>query len=157
MLISKIELAKAPECEPILLVMLNFNNEDRFWVAFGGAFMGLSVLLAAFGRHGLESAELQMRWGIAIQYLRFMAAGIMGMTTLRCLFHASPTTPWSERTLFLGAMAFSGTLIAECIWPKASWVATIGIVAPGGGMLMIISWLVFVFQFIRATRPLRPE
>jgi uncharacterized membrane protein YgdD (TMEM256/DUF423 family) len=156
-LISKIELAKAPECEPILLVMLNFNNEDRFWVAFGGAFMGLSILLAAFGRHGLESAEVQMRWGIAVQYLRFMAVGIMGMTVLRCVFHGTPATPWPERMLALGTVAFSSTLLAECIWPKASWVETVGIVAPVGGMLMIISWLVFVFQFIRATGPLRLE
>ena len=137
--------------------MLKFNNEDRFWVAFGGVLIGLSVLLAAFGRHGLESPEAQMRWGIAVQYLRFMAVGVMIMTMLRCAFYRTLCTPWAERVLTFGTAAFSCTLIAECLWPNAGWVKTIGFVAPVGGILMVISWLMFVFQFIGTTRPRHPS
>ena len=135
--------------------MLSFNNEDRFWVAFGGVLIGLSVLLAAFGRHGLAYPEAQIRWGIAVQYLRLMAGGVMIMTTLRCVFCSTLCTPWAERVLTLGAVAFSCTLIAECLWPNAGWVEAMGFVAPAGGILMVISWLMFVFQFIGYTRPNR--
>ena len=40
------------------------------------------MLLAAYGRHGMASAELQTRWGIAVEYFRFMGLGLVMMVVV---------------------------------------------------------------------------
>lgn len=133
--------------------MHSFNREQRLWVAWGLTSVGASVLLAAYGRHGMPDAELQMRWGIAVEYFRFMGLGLVVMVLLRRLSISSSAAMWPERLLVAGTVLFSGTIGLESIIPDAAWVSKIGAAAPVGGVLMAVSWLAFVFEFIRNQRP----
>ena len=115
--------------------------------------VGASVLLAAYGRHGMESAELQARWGIAVEYFRFMGLGLVLMVVVRSIHTGMTRTMWAERMLVVGTLLFSITVGAESIAPDAAFLVRLGWAAPAGGILMAISWLVFVFEFIRNNRP----
>lgn len=133
--------------------MHSFNREQRLWVAWGLLCVGASVLLAAYGRHGMAEPELQVRWGIAVEYVRFMGLGLAAMVVIRRVGMAESRAMWPERLLALGTSLFSGTVGIESIAPEADWVIKFGMAAPIGGVLMAGSWLVFVFELIRNQRP----
>ena len=129
------------------------NREQCLWVAWGLLCIGASVLLAAYGRHGMETAELQARWGIAVEYFRFMGLGLVVMVLVRALCSGMTDRMWSERMLVLGTLLFSGTVGAESIAPDSDLLSRVGWAAPLGGVLMALSWFTFVFEFIRNQRP----
>ena len=133
--------------------MLSFNREQCLWVAWGLLCVGASVLLAAYGRHGMASPELQTRWGIAVEYFRFMGLGLVVMVVLRTLSEGMTNGMWAERMLVLGTVLFSGTVGAESIAPDSAFLSRVGWAAPLGGMLMALSWFTFVFEFVRSQRP----
>jgi uncharacterized membrane protein YgdD (TMEM256/DUF423 family) len=130
-----------------------FNREQCLWVAWGMLCVGVSVLLAAYGRHGMESAELQARWGIAVEYFRFMGLGLVLMVVVRSIRTGMTRPMWAERILVLGTLLFSITVGAESIAPDAALLDRLGWAAPAGGILMAISWFMFVFEFIRNNCP----
>lgn len=129
------------------------NREQCLWVAWGLLCIGASVLLAAYGRHGMETAELQARWGIAVEYFRFMGLGLVVMVLVRALCLGMTTRMWSERILVLGTLLFCGTVGAESIAPDSDLLGRVSWAAPLGGVLMALSWVTFVFGFIRNQRP----
>ena len=124
------------------------NQEHRVWVALGILSIAASILLAAYGRHGIQVEELQMRWGIAVEYLRFMGLGVVAMVLVRKVWGMAEQSLWSERLLGAGTACFCGMLLAESTWPHASLLSGISWLAPVGGIIMVISWLVFLFEFI---------
>lgn len=111
------------------------------------------MLLAAYGRHGMASAELQTRWGIAVEYFRFMGLGIVVMVVVRSLSAGMTDRMWAERMLVLGTVLFSGTVGAESITPDSDLLSRVGWAAPLGGVLMALGWFTFVIEFIRNQRP----
>ncbi|MBO75076.1 MAG: hypothetical protein CMD33_07380 [Flavobacteriales bacterium] len=131
-----------------------FNSEQCLWVAWGLLCVGASVLLAAYGRHGMASPELQMRWGIAVEYFRFMGLGLVLMVAVRTLSRGVAQRMWPERILVVGTLLFSGTVAAESIAPGSAFLNKLGWAAPLGGVLMALSWFTFVFEFIRNQRSL---
>jgi uncharacterized membrane protein YgdD (TMEM256/DUF423 family) len=133
--------------------MPSFNREQCLWVAWGMLCVGASVLLAAYGRHGMESAELQARWGIAVEYFRFMGLGLVLMVVVRSIHTGMSRPMWAERMLVVGTLLFSITVGAESIAPDAALLGRLGWAAPAGGILMTFSWLVFVFEFIKNKKP----
>ena len=110
-------------------------------------------MLAAYGRHGMATAELQTRWGIAVEYFRFMGLGLVVMVILRALRAGMTDRMWAERMLVLGTVLFSGTVGAESIAPNSALLGQVGWAAPLGGILMALSWFTFVFEFVRNQRP----
>ena len=129
------------------------NREQCLWVAWGLLSVGASVLLAAYGRHGMESVELQTRWGIAVEYFRFMGLGLVVMVLVRALCSGMTDCMWAERMLVLGTVLFFGTVGAESIAPDSDLLSRVGWAAPLGGVLMALSWFTFVFEFIRNQKP----
>ena len=132
--------------------MHDFNNESKLWVAWGGMVVGGSVLWAAYGRHGLTDAVIQERWGIAVDYARFMSLGLWCMVLMRVVAGFQRSRHWPERILVLGTGLFCGMLFAESLWPTSTLLITVGWLAPVGGILMTFSWLAFVLEFIRHAR-----
>ena len=130
------------------------NREQCLWVAWGLLCVGASVLLAAYARHGMETAKLQAQWGIAVEYFRFMGLGLVVMVLVRALCSGMTDRMWAERMLVIGTLLFSGTVGAESIAPESELLSRVGWAAPLGGVLMALSWFTFVFEFIRIQRPL---
>lgn len=111
------------------------------------------MLLAAYGRHGMASAELQTRWSIAVEYFRFMGLGLVVMVVVRTLSAGMTGRMWAERMLVVGTVLFAGTVGAESIVPDSDILSRVGWAAPFGGVLITLSWFTFVFEFIRNQRP----
>ena len=133
--------------------MQSLNREQSLWVAWGSLCVGSSVLFAAYGKHGLANSELQMRWGTAVDYFRFMGLGLVLMVAVRVLSHGMSGRMWAERMLVVGTLLFSVTIGAESISPESVLLNRIGWVAPFGGILMTLSWFTFVFEFILNQKP----
>ena len=114
--------------------------------------MALSIALAAYGRHAMVDSVLQMRWSIAIDYMRQMGLGLLILVLMRSAWLENQSTPWPERLLFVGVLLFSGVLLIESIDPE--WVAgnSLRLAPPIGGTFLIISWLLFLIQFIRGQK-----
>ena len=98
-------------------------------------------------------AELQTRWGIAVEYFRFMGMGLVVMVVVRKLSSGMTNRMWAERMLVFGTVLFSGTVGAESIVPDSAFLSRVGWAAPLGGVLMALSWFTFVIEFIRKQRP----
>ncbi len=128
------------------------NKENETWVAFGVSAVALSIALAAYGRHAMVDSVLQMRWSIAIDYMRQMGLGLLILVLMRSAWLENQSTPWPERLLFVGVLLFSGVLLIESIDPE--WVAgnSLRLAPPIGGTFLIISWLLFLIQFIRGQK-----
>lgn len=101
----------------------------------------------------MASVELQTRWGIAVEYFRFMGLGLVVMVVVRTLSAGMTDRMWAERLLVLGTLLFTGTVGAESIAPDSAFLSRVGWVAPLGGILMTLGWFTFVFEFIRNQRP----
>ena len=132
------------------------NKENETWVAFGVSAVALSIALAAYGRHAMVDPVLQMRWSIAIDYMRQMGFGLLVLVLIRSVWLDNQSTPRPERLLFVGTLLFSGVLLLESIAPD--WVEGnfLRLAPPLGGMLLIISWLLFLIQFIRRQKAKKP-
>ncbi len=101
----------------------------------------------------MASAELLTRWGIAVEYFRFMGLGLVVMVVVRTLSVGMNNRMWAERMLVLGTVLFSGTVGAESITPDSDLLSRVGWAAPLGGVLMALGWFTFVIEFIRNQRP----
>lgn len=111
----------------------------RKWMAASGALLAaLAVMLSAYAAHGaegVEQARLQQSalfafgHGIALASLAPLAVRWLGLLALSFLL--------------LGTLLFSGSLAA------AHFFATTTLLAPFGGGLMIVGWLLHAFMQIR--------
>lgn len=108
----------------------------------GAVLAGLAVALGAFGAHGLE-ARLSERalatWQTAVQYQFVHALGLLLIAALWERLHPG----WglaAALALLLGVLFFSGSLYALALGAPR----ILGAVAPIGGSLFILGWLVLV-------------
>ena len=142
-------LAERYVCNVLIL-----NKENETWVAFGVIAIGSSIALAAYGRHTLTDSELQVRWFIAVEYMREMGLGLLVMAVMRSLWFTSIRAPWPERILLLGMVLFSGVLLIESIAPEGIGQSQLRFAQPLGGILMMASWLWFLIQFLWRKKPM---
>ena len=103
-------------------------------------------MLGAFGAHALKarlSAEALSVWQTAVQYhfwhvLALLAVALAG------------TGPWFKVAGWLfvaGILVFSGSLYALALGaPRA-----LGMIAPVGGLALILGWIAFAVAAIRAS------
>ena len=127
------------------------NSSHQIWLPIGAVLAGLSVLLGAFGAHGLESfledmyagdPALQVKrlgdWTTAAQYQMYHALGLM---LLGCA--AGLARPKLARVaglaLLFGTVIFSGCLYLLVL----SGVTILGAIVPIGGVSMILGWGMF--------------
>lgn len=131
------------------------NNPMRFQATAGAVFAGLAVVFGAFGAHGLKGTipperletfqtgvQYQLAHGIALLLL----AALHGR--LACN-HRAQATAW----LFTaGIVLFSGSLYALAL----TGMGTFGMIAPLGGLSMIVGWAVFAVN-AGLSRPPSPD
>lgn len=128
------------------------NKENRIWVVFGLAAVAASIALAAYGRHGIEDTMLQNRWSIAMEYLRDMGFGILLLSLMRNAWLRPESVPWPERMIGVGTLLFSGVLMLESAAPIVAEESLLRFAPPLGGILLITSWLWFLFAFLQSQR-----
>ena len=115
------------------------------WI--GPALCALAVLAGAFGAHGLKARlapESLALWETAARYLIY--AGF-GLTLLGIAARQWPRSgfDWAAGSLLVGAAIFSGTVAALALGGPR-WL---GAVAPLGGLLLILGFVLFAWTALR--------
>lgn len=111
--------------------------------AAGALLSALAVGLGAFGAHGLAEMVSESRlatFETAARYQMFHGLGLLAAGALGPA--AAKAAPW----LLAGSLIFSGSLYLLVLSDTGWW----GAVAPVGGLLQIIGWLILALQLWRS-------
>lgn len=102
-----------------------------------------AVALGAFGAHGLETLlkahETVEIWKTASHYHLVHAVALL---VLALIDSEEGAARWSWTSIWWGVLIFSGTLYALAA-TGSKWL---GAVAPVGGLLMLIGWLLLALR-----------
>ena len=113
-------------------------------IVTGSIFAALSVLLGAFGAHGLKtklSYENLAIFETAVRYQMYHSLGLMFMGSSG--FHLPKNLIYiPSYFLIFGIVIFSGTLIT-LVLTDLKWL---GAITPIGGLSLIIGWLLFAYN-----------
>jgi uncharacterized membrane protein YgdD (TMEM256/DUF423 family) len=117
-------------------------SENR-WLTLGGLLMALSVIIGAFGAHGLSSVvttERLITFDTAVKYQLYHSLGILFISLLMALKPALIRQwQWISALMLLGIVLFSGSLYALVLLD----IPKLGMITPLGGFSWIIAWLWF--------------
>jgi len=137
----------------------------RGWIAAGALLAALSVVVGAFGAHGLpkflqqrydDAADVEARLANNETAARYNMYNAIGLILLGILAGIRPQRQASLQAagwmLLGGTILFSGLLYLLVILPKQwSWL---GMIVPIGGVMMIAGWcLIAIAQRGAVTEP----
>jgi uncharacterized membrane protein YgdD (TMEM256/DUF423 family) len=111
----------------------------RIWLTLGAIYGMLTVILGAFGAHGLRGRvtdDLLVTWGTAANYLGLHAVALLACGLLVLHLPGSRLFAAAAWCFALGCLLFSGSLFALVV----SGVRVLGAVTPFGGTLLIAGW-----------------
>ncbi|MCU7618139.1 DUF423 domain-containing protein [Chryseobacterium sp. PBS4-4] len=120
-------------------------------LVFGAAFGMLSVILGAFGAHALkkilsverlESFETGVRYQMYAAFFLLIAGYILKFDT--------SSQKWISILMIVGTMLFSFSIYGLSLQDYlGANLKFLGPITPLGGLLMILSWGVLIFYFVR--------
>ena len=120
----------------------------RVWILLGCLWAALGVVLGAFGAHALEKALAEgghaATWETAVRYQLYHALALIAFGLFR---ERTSGRDFPAALLFLGSACFSGSLYALSF---GFLVPVMGPLTPLGGALMILGWLGFAREVLRA-------
>jgi uncharacterized membrane protein YgdD (TMEM256/DUF423 family) len=119
------------------------------WSAAAAVFLGLAVMLGAFGAHGLRSrldAYSMDVYEKAVFYHFIHAVGLLIVSLLpRVSLLSESRAAWVSWLLTAGILIFSGSLYALAV----SGVKALGAITPIGGLSFIAAWLLLAYWLVR--------
>ena len=116
----------------------------RILFIIGSLFAALSVLLGAFGAHGLKnrlSMEDLAIFETAVRYQMYHALGILLMG-VASFYLSEKLVSIPAYFLILGIIIFSGSLFL-LVFTNLRWF---GAITPIGGLCLIIGWLLLAYN-----------
>lgn len=119
------------------------------WSAIGAIFLGLGVMLGAFGAHGLRSkldAYSMDVYEKAVSYHFLHALGMLVIPVMGKLGMLSEGS--ASRVCWLlaaGILIFSGSLYVLAV----SGIRSLGAITPFGGVAFIAGWALLAWELIR--------
>ena len=99
----------------------------------------LSVMLGAFGAHGLKkiiSPDMLEIFKTGVQYQFYHTFALLAVGILM-YFGESKSLKWSAKLFLIGILLFSGSLYLLAI----TNIKLLGIITPFGGIAFIIAWI----------------
>lgn len=120
-------------------------------VLIGICMIVIAIILGAFGAHGLKehiSAEKINSFEVGVRYQIYHGLGllIIGLSADKFKFSLKPI----KILLILGTVIFSGSIYLLSIQEMINFsVKFLGPVTPLGGVLLIISWIIFLVKVTR--------
>ena len=114
------------------------------------AFSGLlSVVLGAFGAHGLKkivSPDMLVVYQTGVQYQFIHSLALLALAILMLMSVAKPAVlsklKWSANLMMVGILLFSGSLYTMTLMSAAGgFPAWIGPITPIGGLAFIMGWI----------------
>lgn len=118
---------------------------NQKWVALGGAFALLAVMLGAFGAHGLESRLSPhyldvFKTGAYYQMVHALALILIGQRSERR--PDNRLLPLSCALLAVGILVFSGSLYILAVTGERR----LGMITPFGGLSFMVGWTLFIIS-----------
>ncbi|QOW11421.1 DUF423 domain-containing protein [Kaistella flava (ex Peng et al. 2021)] len=118
-----------------------------------GAIYGLvSVILGAFGAHALKkvlSIDKLASFETGVKYQMYSALFLLIVGYI--LKFETPSEKWISILMIAGTFLFSVSIYLLAFSEVASIPSkAIGPITPLGGLLMIISWAMLIFYFVKA-------
>lgn len=124
----------------------------KYFLSLGFLLSAIAVCLGAFGAHGLKDYFIGREeeiWKTAVFYQFIHAFGILVVVVLRKLEILSIKTFLLSASFFaVGILIFSGSLYM-LVLTRERWL---GAVTPLGGVLLILSWVILLWQSLRQER-----
>ena len=116
----------------------------RLWLALGGVYGFLGVVLGAVGAHDLRgqlSPEMVAVWHTAVAYQFYHSLALLALGVLAiCRPTAGQTL--SGIGFSLGITLFSGSLYLICLGGATVW----GTLTPAGGLLLLLGWAALIWS-----------
>ena len=122
---------------------------SKLFILIGISISALSVIIGAFGAHGLEAflAKNQRTetFETAVKYQFYHA---LGLILIGVLFHLFPQSSIkiAAYLMLIGVIIFSGSLYILCLTNVSKW----GAVTPFGGVFLIAAWVFLFIGIIKA-------
>jgi uncharacterized membrane protein YgdD (TMEM256/DUF423 family) len=115
-----------------------------FWIKFIALSGAISVILGAFGAHGLEdylSERYLDTFKTAVLYQFLHTLALLGVICLPDNLIKDKRRDWIAILFSLGILIFSGSLYALVLLD----LPVLGMVTPIGGTMFIVGWLMIFF------------
>ncbi len=113
-------------------------------------FIFVSILLGAFGAHGLKdmvSEKMLLTFDKGVKYLMYSGLGLLMLSLNDSQFNFN--LKWSYRLIILGTILFSGNIFIYTFSEKLTGLTNFVHLVPVGGLLMIIGWGLLGFKLIK--------
>lgn len=123
----------------------------NFTLIIGAVYGLLSVILGAFGAHALKkvlSVEKLQSFETGVKYQMYSALFLLIVGYI--LKFESPSEKWISILMIAGTFLFSMSiyfLSFSEVWNTV--LKFLGPITPIGGLLMIISWAMLIFYFVK--------
>lgn len=117
-------------------------------MSLGAILMAISVLLGAFGAHGLKnvlSPDMLAIYKTGVEYQFYHALGLLFIGVISTRFD-SKWIRWSGVLLLAGMVIFSGSLYVLAL----SGIKTIGAITPIGGLSFVAGWICLAIGITRS-------
>ena len=128
------------------------NQSARFYLCLGVAFAFLSVLLGAFGAHGLKAhimPSMMSVYNTAVQYQMFHAIALFLVGILLQIIVSTDLQAKRIRQagnlFFVGIVLFCGSLYLLAV----TNIKILGAITPIGGLAFILAWAVLFLAIYR--------
>ena len=123
-----------------------------FTLVVGAVYGLISVILGAFGAHALKkiiSVEKLTSFETGVRYQMYSALFLLIVGYI--LKFETPSEKWISILMIAGTFLFSATIYLLAFSEVAAIpTKIIGPITPLGGLLMIISWAMLIFYFLKA-------
>lgn len=113
-------------------------------------FIFISILLGAFGAHGLKdivSDKMLLTFDKGVKYLMYSGLGLLILSLNDNRF--SFKLKWNYRLIVLGTILFSGNIFIYTFSEKLIGLHNFVHLVPVGGVLMIVGWGILLIKLLR--------
>lgn len=122
-----------------------------FTLIVGAVYGLISVILGAFGAHALKkiiSVDKLVSFETGVRYQMYSALFLLIVGYI--LKFETPSEKWISILMIAGTFLFSATIYLLAFSEVAAIpTKIIGPITPLGGLLMIISWAMLIFYFVK--------
>jgi uncharacterized membrane protein YgdD (TMEM256/DUF423 family) len=126
------------------------------WLRIGAVLGGLSVIMGAFGAHGLKDSMSERSLEVfetAAKYQMYHALALLAVGLLALNARPSFMISLAGWSFLIGTLIFSGTLYGLAL----SGIRWLGAITPIGGVGLIIGWFSLVIAAGSAGKPIVVE
>ena len=125
------------------------KRENRLGILLGCFFVGTSVILGAFGAHGLKNIlnELQLTtYKTGVHYQMIHGIGFFAILSAKNFLRPEVSYKNVMYTFSLGIILFS----FNCYIYAVTSIKTFAMIVPLGGLAFIVGWVMLAYKALRS-------